>query len=612
MALIINNNLMAANASRNLGSVYSKLSTSTQRLSSGLRVNSAADDAAGLAIREMMRADIAVTQQGIRNAADAISLIQTADGALGVIDEKLTRMKELAEQAANGTYTTAQRDIINSEYQAMAAEIDRIANATNFNGIKLLDGSINQQHGGQGLKIHFGVSNNADSDYYFINIGDARATSATGLRVGGDAQNDIWAQGGAARQYGEAQGCCAGGFETLNGLAGFTSGQTFSFGYNWDWRADDEEDLVGGRYTAGLWTVNSSDSLQDLVNRVNQGTQSRVGVVFASATATSSIVMGANGGNMSAYAICVGDEAYVWGNQAAATSAIGGAGKTLISMAGTTGAMGLALTSAINRNSASQFWAMWDSAASTCYVFAKAGGDNNNLTACEQGIKLLSGKTTASMTSALGKVSFENVATGLVSDEGANFSLGGEKWGVMKAVQSRGGANELWNLVLEGRDVGAGRDLWIANIGANESNDLRLANAGQVRLYGMSTSSINVANLGRDSFSEVQNAADAMWRGAEVRTQSTAQEALDALTDAITKKDKIRADLGAMQNRLENTMTNLEIQAENLQAAESRISDVDVAKEMTEFTKNNVLAQAATSMLAQANSMSQLALTLIR
>ncbi|MDR1086624.1 MAG: flagellin, partial [Deltaproteobacteria bacterium] len=163
------------------------MSTSVQRLSSGLRINSAADDAAGLAIREMMRADIATMNQGIRNTADAISMIQTADGALGVIDEKLVRMKELAEQAATGTYTTAQREIINSEYQAMAAEIDRIANATNFNGIKLLDGSVTNQHGGQGLKIHFGVSNNPAEDYYFVNIGDARATSSTGLRIGGDA-----------------------------------------------------------------------------------------------------------------------------------------------------------------------------------------------------------------------------------------------------------------------------------------------------------------------------------------------------------------------------------------------------------------------------------------
>ncbi len=107
MSLVINHNLMAMNAARNLGLSYGKLATSTQRLSSGLRINTAADDAAGLAIREHMRADITTLNQGVRNANDAISMIQTADGALGIIDEKLIRMKELAEQAATGTYSSA-------------------------------------------------------------------------------------------------------------------------------------------------------------------------------------------------------------------------------------------------------------------------------------------------------------------------------------------------------------------------------------------------------------------------------------------------------------------------------------------------------------------------
>ena len=136
MSLVVNNNLMAANVARNLNTHYGRLQTSTQRLSSGLRINSAADDAAGLAIRELQRADIAALHQGARNANDAISMIQTADGAMGVIDEKLIRMKELAEQAATGTYSSTQRLMIESEYQAMASEITRIANATDFNGMK--------------------------------------------------------------------------------------------------------------------------------------------------------------------------------------------------------------------------------------------------------------------------------------------------------------------------------------------------------------------------------------------------------------------------------------------------------------------------------------------
>jgi flagellin len=184
MALVINHNMMAMNAARNLGTAYDQLSTSVRRLSSGLRVGSAADDAAGLAIRELMRAEIAALNQGTRNANDAISLIQTADGALGVIDEKLIRMKELAEQAATGTYNSDQRLMIESEYQAMASEITRIANATSFNGVHLLNGNLSgDSFDGSGLtskgklKVHFGPNNNSAEDYYYIKIGDSTASA---------------------------------------------------------------------------------------------------------------------------------------------------------------------------------------------------------------------------------------------------------------------------------------------------------------------------------------------------------------------------------------------------------------------------------------------------
>ena len=187
MALTINHNLMAMNAANNLSNSYDALAVSTRRLSSGLRVGTAADDAAGLAIRELMRSDISSINQGVRNANDAISMIQTADGALQVTDEKLIRMKELATQAATGTYTSDQRLIIDSEFQAMASEVTRIASATNFNGIYLLNGNLSSStHDGSGLnpvgkiKIHFGTGNNSAEDYYFINIGCATA-SALGL-----------------------------------------------------------------------------------------------------------------------------------------------------------------------------------------------------------------------------------------------------------------------------------------------------------------------------------------------------------------------------------------------------------------------------------------------
>jgi flagellin len=273
MSLVINHNLMAMNAARNLGNVYANLATSTQRLSSGLRVNSAADDAAGLAIRELMRSDITVLNQGIRNASDAISMIQTAEGALSVIDEKLIRMKELAEQAATGTYTTAQREIMNSEYQAMASEIDRIANATDFNGVKLLDGSLQNSHEGSGMKVHFGVGNDAAEDYYFINMSDMRATAQTGLRVGNSDLRDTLRTTKLNATSATSYLNTGQGNSATDGL--------FGIRYSKDFNAETPSNATWDIY--GYVDVDAStDSVSSLVQDINQGRQATGTFTFSS------------------------------------------------------------------------------------------------------------------------------------------------------------------------------------------------------------------------------------------------------------------------------------------------------------------------------------------
>ncbi len=161
MGLVIKHNLMAQTALRNLGATYTTLAESINALSSGLRINSADDDAAGLAVRELMRAEVAALGQGIRNANDAISMLQTFDGAAQVIDEKLIRMKELAVQASTGTYSDDQRTIMHDEFNAMRDEITRIANATTFNEVYGLNTSGT-------LKIHFGPGNSSAEDYYYV------------------------------------------------------------------------------------------------------------------------------------------------------------------------------------------------------------------------------------------------------------------------------------------------------------------------------------------------------------------------------------------------------------------------------------------------------------
>ena len=151
--LAIKNNLMADNAARHLGTSYDALGKSIERLSSGLRINSAQDDAAGLAVRELMRADVAVLQQGARNAADGISMLQTMEGAMATVDELLIRMKELAEQASTGSYSANQKTIMNNEFGQLSDEIDRIAGDTTFNSIHMLDSAGS----GNAATIHFGV-----------------------------------------------------------------------------------------------------------------------------------------------------------------------------------------------------------------------------------------------------------------------------------------------------------------------------------------------------------------------------------------------------------------------------------------------------------------------
>ena len=388
MSLVVNNNLMAANVARNLNTHYGRLQTSTQRLSSGLRINSAADDAAGLAIRELQRADIAALHQGARNANDAISMIQVADGALGVIDEKLIRMKELAEQAATGTYSSTQRLMIESEYQAMASEITRIANATDFNGMKLLDGTLSgSTHDGTGLtstgkmKIHFGTANDSAEDYYYITIGSCTASS---LGVGN-----------------------AAGWE----MAG--------------------ENLISVRRKI-------LDDKDNWTGKWNYGTL--------------------------------------------------------------------------------------------------------DLTKCD--VKLADYKN----------------------------ADGSMDWaGYQNAV-----------------------DKWVNDSVKKDTNIIDWENV----------------NLKTGEKPAAQGEA-LRSAGYTVSTQEAAQRALEGINNAIESKDKIRAHLGAMQNRLENTITNLNVQAENLQAAESRISDVDVATEMTQFVRNQILTQSAVAMLGQANSLPQMAMQLI-
>jgi flagellin len=472
--LSFSNNLMAVNAANNLSRHYTDLSTSTRRLASGLRVGTAADDAAGLAIRELMRADIAAYNQGARNANDAISLIQTADGALQVIDEKLIRMKELAEQAATGTYDSTQRLMIDSEFQAMAAEIQRIAMATEFNNLKLLDGSRSGTHDGSGLdargelKVHFGPGNDSAEDYYYLNIGDAtlRGLGLTAPSPGGSLISDVVGPNGYLAAFGITYGLI------------IPKGTTNLRLELWNYF---QNPFTG---TLQLFTVSG----KHIAGTTLGGDGWRTG----SQTITPSTVD----------TVVITEEMGFDAGVSYDGTDLNGFGGDLPFTPGTAG----------------------NTFTYNGMTISYSGDGNPN------------------------------------STSGANY-----------------------------------REYLIIDVVTEDLNIITTNSDGGVSLlmawWDDMPSSASRAGLG---------SAPSTFT---IQTQAQAQLGLDLIDEAIIHKDKIRAHLGATQNRLENTATNLQIQAENLQAAESRISDADVAEEMTEFVKHQILAQAANAMLAQANNM---------
>lgn len=406
MAISINNNMMAQTAARNLGASYEELGTSTQRLSSGLRINSAKDDAAGLAVRELIRSDVAALDQGVRNANDAVSMLQAAEGALGEIDENLVRMRQLAEQANTDTYSATQKDIMQNEFNELAAEITRIAEGTDFNDITLLDNTNTQT-------ISLGAGSTTDKSIQIT----GRDMSAEALGLAASRET---ATGGAVTSA-DADYLTAG-----------SSGGSIAIAVK---RTDSTTDTL----TVSLG-ADETLSLQETVNKINEQSNS------------------------------------------------------------------------VDSN--------WD-AASVAYD-SNTGQYSLKLTARDAGE--LNG-TSAGITT---------TATDVQYSAGVNGAA------AVSAVTTTS-------------VLGSGQALDISDSGA-----------------------------------------------------------VTTIENAIQSKDEFRAELGYKMNRLEAAASVLQVQSENLSAAESRISDVDVATEMTAMNRNKILAQAGIAMLSQANSMPDMAMKLLQ
>lgn len=537
--MVVQHNLSAMNANRMLNVTTSAQSKSTEKLSSGYKINRAADDAAGLSISEKMRSQIRGLNKASSNAQDGISLIQTAEGALNESHSILQRMRELAVQAANGTETNDDREAVNNEISQLQEELTRISETTEFNTLKLLDGSQSGSKASTGSGPKFGVVDaTLDGALVTSNIAGIKvATAATAATKAGQ-ETAIWDVTGKTL--------------TLN----LSLNKVYS-------QSEIDELIANAKQEDSTATGTPADVKVTLKN----------GVFNADAATTAGTVTAAGVKSVS--------------DEGTATNFVGA--DTVVFTSNKYGAefndtvFHFAFDSETGKENVETNTAISYSAA-------------NAVTAGEYTIHLAAGKeyTEEDLEDILAKAGFDfDVAlSGATPDEPNTL------W-----VTSAGAVSDITMGDTAGAGLGSSKALWgqegYESASASGGITLQIgANEGQTMTFSMDDMSARA--LGVDG-----NKVD-------LSTQEGAQKATTTIDDAIKKVSTQRGRLGAVQNRLEHTISNLDTAAENTQNAESRIRDTDMASEMVNYSKNNILAQAGQSMLAQANQSNQGVLSLLQ
>ncbi len=478
MPSIINTNINSLTAQRNLSSSQLAQSSAMQRLSSGLRINSAKDDAAGLAISDRMTSQIRGLTQAARNANDGISLAQTAEGALGSISTNLQRIRELSVQSANATNSASDRAALQQEVSQLASEVERVATHTQFNGINLLDGTFG---GGSNGKFQVGAN--------------------TGQTIQLDAISSMKSS-------------------ALGVYNGYNNG-TLPIG--------------AASNTAAATTVTVGSTVYDLGSIANDAKAIAMAITKAAipgltVTANASTMAGATQGTITAAAA----------SPQAAKIVING---TTVNLQATGNAAGnrSAAVAAINAQSAATG------------VMATDAGASLTLTASDGRNILVSG-----------------------FDVGTTTGTAAAEWGL---AESTGGVPSGGSLNVN----------YVAPIG----------NPGALTIGTLLTA---------QSLGPTGTAIDKL----DISTQLGAEKALSSLDAAMASVNTVRATLGAIQNRFTNTIDNLNTSNENLAASRSRIQDADFAAETSNLSRAQVLQQAGTAMVAQANQLPQGVLALLR
>ena len=644
MAAVVNTNVMSLNAQRQLGKSQATSNEAMERLSSGLRINSAKDDAAGLAISTGMQSQITGINQGVRNANDGVSMTQTAEGSMDEMTNILQRMRELSVQAANDTNSSSNRASIQKEVDQLYSELDRIAETTQFNGINLLDGSSGsttlQIGANSGETLSFSIDAVTTKD---LNLNAVSSTGdLNGGRVAGSATgaNEVAINGidigattaGSADQVADAinakqglSGVTAEAYNIVEGTAGatgVTSGLTIS---------------IAGATAVTLESTSTMDDLVSTINRdvggVTASLNSDGGLVLSNDTGKSITIGETTAGDAAGSGLTVdasGNEGYVSLTSADGSAIKIGAGSSAVAGAKETQEFGFNISSGSDSVTSGAVGASAITTADGIQINGVALGAVDGTTAADKAfaINAISDQTgvTASaktvVTDAAVNVATQATANDLTINGTAIVTTGDSSTDDL--IDSINTNTSLQGVVASADDDGnlvltsnAGNDIIIAGTGMTAGTT-----KGEITLTGEDGKDVIVTSTattetGKKSAMDTLGLTDqggnsaSVGVGLSVTSAANASNSIDRIDEALEKITDSRANLGAIQNRLGSTISNLENVSQNISAANSRIQDADFASETSKMSKAQILQQAGTSMLAQANASSQSVLSML-
>lgn len=565
MAAVINTNYLSLVAQGNLNKSQSALGSAIERLSSGMRINSAKDDAAGQAIANRFTANVKGLTQAARNANDGISISQTTEGALNEINNNLQRVRELTNQAVTGTNSSSDLKSIQDEIQQRLDEIDRVSAQTQFNGVKVLAGDNT-------LKIQVGANDNETISINLKKI-DAKSLGLSGFNVDGK---------GAI----ENRAATADDLTAANGVTKAANGDLILKEDNTKLTSTN---VLGGLKNGTTVTVQTGKA-EDAAAALGWGANAEVGSFKADGK-----------GNFSYTATKV-DSAAMQG-QLDKMTANGTVAGTWTNKAGTSVDIQITKDGDILDTAGNQ---LYQTAAGELTANKADAGTEAATTATLSDHAVAAGAGDATLK--IGDVEFTSGGTDVtVSGLSATSAdvVGVTTAGAPATLTiASGGLVGMGALTIDATTVkdAAGDEVYVNKAGEYSTNDKT-----DHKLYAHDNGKVTDAKANQ----YFVDAEGKLTTEAKTATDRTV-DPLKALDDALAKVDSLRSELGAVQNRFESTISNLNNTVNNLSAARSRIEDADYATEVSNMTRAQILQQAGTSVLAQANQVPQTVLSLLR